>query len=175
MIVAGYNIQRTPLVEAMNNHSDATVDTKYASAGATVALLDETLGDDYKQACTDCGHNHLSPDGVIDASTCILPENTWFIKDMLHSICHDGIMEMYNWFAYADEYYDVWSNPAYTQFLQNDKPNLRMIPMGNFAEGAVAPEFEEGDSYYNKFEKYVMPVTDGIFSFLDKCRAVIGL
>lgn len=175
MIVAGYNIQRTPLVENMYNNSDATVDTKYASAGATVALLNETLGDDYKQACTDCGHNHLSPDGVIDASTCILPEHTWFIKDMLHSNAHDGIMEMYYWFMYADEYYDVWSNPAYTQFIQNDKPNLRVIPMGNFAEGDVAPEFEEGDSFYNKFEKYVAPVTDRIFSVLDKCREWVGL
>lgn len=175
MIVAGYNIQRTPLVESLNNNSDATVDTKYASAGATVAPLNETLGEDYVQACTDCGHNHLSPDGVIDASTCILPEHTWFIKDMLHSNAHDGIMEMYYWFMYADEYYDVWSNPAYTQFLQNDKPNLRMFPMGNFAEGAVAPEYEEGDSFYNKFEKYVMPVTDRIFAVLDKCREVIGL
>lgn len=175
MIVAGYNIQRTPLVENMDNNSDATVDTKYASAGATVALLGETLGDDYKQACTDCGHNHLSPDGVIDASTCILPEHTWFIKDMLHSNAHDGIMEMYYWFMYTDEYYDVWSNPMYTQFLQNDKPNLRMIPMGNFAEGDKAPEFEEGDSYYDKFEKYVLPVTDKVFSFLDECREFVGL
>lgn len=175
MIVAGYNIQRTPLVENMNNNSDATVDTKYASAGATVAPLNGTLGENYVQACDDCGHNHLSPDGVIDASTCILPEHTWFIKDMLHSNAHDGIMEMYYWFMYADEYYDVWSNPAYTQFLQNDKPNLRVIPMGNFAEGDVAPEFEEGDSFYDKFEKYVAPVTNEIFSFLDMCREKIGL
>lgn len=175
MIVAGYNIQRTPLVESMNSNSDATVDTKYASAGATVAPLNETLGEDYVQKCTECGHNHLSPDGVIDASTCILPENTWFIKDMLHSNAHDGIMEMYYWFMYSDESYNVWSNPKYTQFLQNDKPNLRVIPMGNFAEGASAPEYEEGDAFYNKFEKYVAPVTDKIFSVLDKCREVIGL
>ena len=84
-------------------------------------------------------------------------------------------MEMYHWFAYADKYYDVWSNPAYTQFLQNDKPNLRVIAMGNFAEGDKAPEYEEGTAFYNKFEKYVAPVTNGIFSFLDKCRDVIGL
>ena len=86
MIVAGYDIQRTPLVESMDNDSDGTVDTMYASAGATVALRGETLGDGYKQK-VDCGHNHLSPDGRIDASTCILPENTWFIKGMLHSNC----------------------------------------------------------------------------------------
>lgn len=175
MIVAGYNIQRTPLVESLNNNSDATVDTKYASAGATVAPLNGTLGENYVQKNCDCGHNHLSPDGVIDASTCILPEHTWFIKDMLHSNAHDGIMEMYYWFMYSDEYYDVWSNPLYTQFLQNDKPNLRMIPMGNFAQGAEAPEFEDGDSFYDKFDKYVAPVTDRLFAFLDKCRAVVGL
>ena len=175
MIVAGYNIQRTPLVETMHTNSDATVDTQYASAGATVALLDETLGENYEQKCTDCGHNHLSPDGVIDASTCILPENTWFIKDMLHSNAHDGIMEMYYWFIYADECYDVWSNPMYTQFLQNDKPNLRVIPMGNFADGAVAPEYEEGDALYNKLEKYVLPLTDKLFSAFDKGRAIFGL
>lgn len=34
MIVAGYDIQRTPLVESMDNDSDGTVDTMYASAGA---------------------------------------------------------------------------------------------------------------------------------------------
>lgn len=175
MIVAGYNIQRTPLVETMHANSDATVDTQYASAGATVAPLDGTLGENYVQACKDCGHNHLSPDGVIDASTCILPEHTWFIKDMLHSNAHDGIMEMYYWFMYSDEYYDVWSNPAYTQFLQNDKPNLRVIAMGNFADGEKAPEYEEGNSFYDKFEKYVAPVTDKVFAFLDKCRDIVGL
>lgn len=175
MIVAGYNIQRTPLVETMNSNSDATVDTTYASAGATVAALNDTLGDDYVQKCTECGHNHLSPDGVIDASTCILPENTWFIKDMLHSNAHAGIMEMYYWFMYSDDDLDVWSNPMYTQFLQNDKPNLRVIPMGNFASGAEKPKYEQGDSFYDKFEKYVAPVTDKVFGFFDKCREAVGL
>ena len=47
--------------------------------------------------------------------------------------------------------------------------------MGNFAEGDKAPEYEEGTAFYNKFEKYVAPVTNGIFSFLDKCRDIIGL
>ena len=84
-------------------------------------------------------------------------------------------MEMYYWFMYTDEYYNVWSNPMYTQFLQNDKPNLRVIPMGNFAPGATAPEYPEGDSFYNKFEKYVMPVTDTVFGALDKIRGFVGL
>ena len=171
MIVAGYDIQRTPLVENMDNNSDATVDTKYASAGATVALLGETLGENYQQKNCDCGHNHVSPDGVIDASTCILPENTWFIKGMLHSNCHDGIMEMYNWFMYSGEDCNVWSNPNFTQFLENDKPNLRVKAMGNFAEGDEQPTYEPGNSFYDKYSKYAAPVFDAITGAIEKFKA----
>lgn len=174
MIVAGYNIMGTPLIANMYNDSDCTVDTKYASAGGTVAKMYETLGEGYEQANCDCGHNHLSPDGRIDASTCILPENTWFIKDMLHSNGQPGITAMYNWFIYADEYYNVWSNPMYTQFLQNDKPNERVLAMGNFAEGAAAPEYEEGDSFHDVFQEYVAPVITPVFETLDKVRAFLG-
>jgi pimeloyl-ACP methyl ester carboxylesterase len=122
MIVAGYNMQRTPLVVSNKN------DSKYASVGATVAHLHKTLGAGYIQA-RDCGHSHISQDGRIDASTCVLPENTWFIKNMLHSTIHDGMKELYNWFFYTDEYYDVFSSEQYPQFLLNDKANQALIPM----------------------------------------------
>ena len=172
MIVAGYDIQRTPLVESMNSDSDSIVDVKYASAGATAAPIDGTLGEGYVQK-VDCGHNHISPDGRIDASTCILPENTWFIKGMLHSNAHDGIKAMYDWFVYSDESCNVWSNPNYPQFLQNDKPNGRVIPMGNFAQGVSAPTVEPGSSFHDGFVKYVEPITDKVFAFLDKIRAAV--
>ena len=174
MIVAGYDIQRTPLVESMDNDSDGTVDTMYASAGATVALRGETLGDGYKQK-VDCGHNHLSPDGRIDASTCILPENTWFIKGMLHANCHDGIMKMYNRLMFSDDNMNVFSDPLYTQFLQNDKPNLRVIPLGNFSPGEEAPQLEAGHSYHDRYERYAAPVVNKVFGVLDKVRDGLGL
>lgn len=174
MIVAGYDIQRTPLVETMTSDSDGTVDTKYASAGATVAERGETLAHGYKQK-VDCGHNHISPDNHIDASTCILPEYTWFIKGMLHSNCHDGIMKMYNRFMFSDDYMNVYTDPLYTQFLQNDKPNKRVIPMGNFADGAQIPQFEQGDSFHDKYERYVAPTVNTVLSALDKVRDRLGL
>lgn len=172
MIVAGYNIQRTPLVESMTSDSDGTVDTKYASAGATVADRNKSLPDGYTQADTSCGHNHISPDRHIDASTCILPENTWFIKDMLHANCHDGIMKMYLWFFDNNGEVNVYSNPEFTQFLQNDKPNKRVIALGNFAPGACAPVYEEGSSYHDKYIKYAAPTVNTIYGALDKIRNV---
>lgn len=167
MIVAGYDIQRTPLVESIDNDSDGTVDTMYASAGATVALRGEVL----ESTCeAECGHNHVSPEGDIDASTCILPENTWFLKGMLHSTGHEGIDEFYNWFFYSGEDCNVWTNPAYPQFIDDDKPNKRLIPMGNFADGVQAPEVEAGDSFHDKYVETALPVIEKIIGFIGKIR-----
>ncbi len=175
MIVAGYNIQRTPLVESMTNDSDGTVDTMYASCLATVAPRNEELPSGYTQKNADCGHNHISPDNHIDASTCMLPENTWFIKGMLHANCHDGISKMYNRFYELDGDMTVWTDPEFPQFLQNDKPNARVIAMGNFADGVQAPVYEKGNSFYDKYQTYAAPAVDKVFSALDGVRKFLSL
>ena len=138
MIVAGYNKQRTPLVESYMANSDATVDTKYASVGATVADLGSALPEGYVQKNEAGVHDHLSKDGVIDASTCLMPENTWFIKDMLHCKIHDGHKAMYNWFFYSESQPDVWSNEKYPQFLQNDVNAKTLTPIGTQARPAAS-------------------------------------
>ncbi len=121
-IVAGYNMQRTPLVEAYKNTSDGTVDTEYASLGATCAPIGEYLPADYEQALhTD--KKYISPDRMIDASTCLLPECTWFIKDMLHSTTHDGHHEMYLTMHKSEKQMTVFDNKDYPQFMQNDTVN----------------------------------------------------
>lgn len=137
MILAAYNKQRTPLVKSYNNNSDATVDTMYASIGATVADLGKTLGDGYIQKNENGVHDHLSKDGVIDASTCLLPENTWFVRDMLHCKTHDGHHRLYNWFFYTEGQLDVWSNEDYPQFLQNDVNAKTLTPLGTQARPVI--------------------------------------
>ncbi len=167
MIVAGTGMRRTPLVpETIDWDSDGTVDACYASAGATVAKYGETLPEGYKQAVDD-GHNHISPDNRIDASTCILPEYTWFIDGMLHANSHDGINALYAKVLYSDEDFTVFSDPAYPQFLKNDKPNKRVIPLGNFAEGQSAPEMPEGESFFDFHEKWIAPVENIIFGIAE--------
>lgn len=130
MILAAWGVQRTPLVPTWHNDSDGTVDLKYASVGATVAPLGESLGVGYVQAVND-GHAHVSPDNHIDASTCALPDNTWFAKDMIHCTTHDGHGELYRWFFENDEnpeMLNVHSNPAYPQFLQNNIKEQKLVP-----------------------------------------------
>ncbi|MGN1315945.1 MAG: hypothetical protein ACI4VW_02690 [Acutalibacteraceae bacterium] len=130
-IIAGYNMQRTPLVSAYKNTSDGTVDTKYASLGATCAPIGEQLPEDYVQA-EHKGTWYISPDRMIDASTCILPENTWFIKDMLHSTTHAGHKEFYKILHQSEEQITVFDMEEYPQFMQNDTVNetfLEVLPL----------------------------------------------
>ncbi len=83
-IAAQYNMQGLPVSEASTtSNNDFLIDVSYASGGATSSKLGETLPDGYVQAKTD-GHNHLSKDRQLDASTCMFPEQTWFIRDMAH-------------------------------------------------------------------------------------------
>ena len=127
-ILAGYNMQRTPLVTAYKETSDATVDTKYASCGAVCAPLGEQLKDGYTQAAFS-EKNYISPDRMIDASTCILPECTWFVKDMLHSTIHDGHKELYKIMLESDKQLTVFDYEEYPQFLQNDTVNKTLTPV----------------------------------------------
>lgn len=126
--VVGYNMQRTPLVSAYLNDSDGTVDTKYASLGATCANINNLLPSDYRQQNFK-DRDYMSPDWRIDASTSILPESTWFIKDMMHSSTHDGHGELYKWMFSSKEQLTVFDNVNYPQFMQNDVKNQTFIPV----------------------------------------------
>lgn len=126
--VVGYNMQRTPIVSAYLNDSDGTVDTKYASMGATCANINNRLPSNYEQVNFK-DKDFMSPDWRIDASTCLLPESTWFIKDMMHSSTHAGHGEMYKWMFSSEEQLTVFSNPDYPQFMQNDVNNETFIPV----------------------------------------------
>ncbi|MBP9988220.1 MAG: hypothetical protein KBT46_01850 [Ruminococcus sp.] len=132
-LLAGYNMQRTPLVTAYKATSDGTVDTKYASCGATCADLGETLPLDYQSR----DERFVSPDRMIDASTCILPENTWFVKDMLHCKIHDGHMELYNWMFKSENQMTVFDNEKYPQFLQNDVVNQKFTAVKAYENDVV--------------------------------------
>lgn len=83
-VLSNYNLTIAPVTPAANLTSDGVIETVYTSGGAICADKGKTLGDGYKQAALS-GENHLSADNIIDASTCLFPENTWFIKNCQHS------------------------------------------------------------------------------------------
>ena len=123
-ILANYGQRGVPVSTARLNCNDYLIDTSLSSGGAVCAKVGETLPPDYTQQ-VDCGHDHISPDRVIDASTCMFPEITWFVRDMGHLDYPYGTesAEFLMWFVCADQQYTVHNQTRYPQFLQYDKQN----------------------------------------------------
>lgn len=139
-IVLKYNLQTFPCGNSVNNSTDAVIDAKYASFGATFADLDSTLGDSYMQA-NSCGHNHISPDNKVDASTGRYPEQTWYIRDFVHMRGSDDYDPLVNYILFSDEQVTVFSNEKYPQFLVLDEKTNTISPL--MPEEDPAPFFEQ--------------------------------
>lgn len=68
-------------------NSDSVIHLDSTSLGATAGYINTPLPADYvpqSPTCTDPSHNHRSPDGIVDASTSLLPEQTWYFRWGLH-------------------------------------------------------------------------------------------
>ena len=102
-------------------NADRVIHAESPAMGATFADLGETLGEGYVAAgtyCSDPTHNHLSPDGVVDATTGLLPCTTWYFKAQAHEQLPENDVALGLAIrAMADNnMHDVYSNPAYPQF-----------------------------------------------------------
>ena len=114
-VIAKYGRSVIPIIEHRAVQADGVIDVRGASCGATAADLGSTLGANYVQAVSD-GHNHLSADGVIDASTALYPDYTWFIKNQEHSQGGDYQHDLINKIAYAEGQFTVFDDPDFPQF-----------------------------------------------------------
>lgn len=81
-VISRYGYSSLPLTSSWENLSDTVMDVKYSSLGATTAKAGEHFSDEYL-AGKDM--NYISPDLTVDASTCLFPEKTWFIRNLEHS------------------------------------------------------------------------------------------
>lgn len=122
-ITASYGYVGFPVTEKGWEQSDCLIETKNESFGATCALYGENLGENYKPAATVCKdetHTHLSTDGIIDASSCLFPEQTWFIKYMKHVGFRNNTQasELLLWLVGSGEEVSVNSENGYPQFSE---------------------------------------------------------
>ena len=154
-----------------NINSDELLTPASSGLGATYANIGETLGEGYVAkgtVCSDPDHNHLSPDGMIDASTCALPENTWFFKGVGHT--YMNFREDIKNFAaklILEDVKDIYSLPPYTQF--ND-PSLA-VATSSVSNGYVYHYDENGKFLYSEpapAESTASPIWKGIAGVVNK-------
>lgn len=120
-------------------NADRVIHAASPAMGTTFANLGETLGADYKAAGTYCSnpdHNHLSPDGVVDATTGLLPCTTWFFKGQAHEQLpnNDVVLKLAIRAMTDNNMHDVYSNPAYPQFNEGRLTNTVKLYMEAWEE-----------------------------------------
>ena len=138
--VSNYNRYIAPVTPSAQWNSDGVIETYNTSGFATVADMDTTLGDGYTQA-KNTGKDMISPDNVVDASTCQAPFNTWFIKNLGHIAygTDDGTGDFYVWLLTTQSQYNIETNANYPQFMYYDTetPMLMSYP-------TEEPEVDDG-------------------------------
>jgi len=142
---AGYGLPLSPYAKGANVQSDELVDTVYASMGATAAPPGMPFAPSYRQTKRSA-HNYISPDRYVDASTCLLPDQTWFAEGFYHypewNYEHPDGTHWLDWFL-AAENYTVWDD---SRFPQYSKWSRETVTDGNGAAAAAK-------NYFTPFEK----------------------
>lgn len=118
-IVSHYDREQLPIYSKSYLHGDGVLESARTSSGATFARFGETLSD---AELANVEAEFISPDRVVNASTCQFPDQTWIVKDAKHVGCKTGSdhTEMAIWLLTQDTQPTVYTNPAYPRFLRCD-------------------------------------------------------
>ena len=143
--VLGYDVPLYNVGNSWNSqNADGVIHTYSTSIGAKMANVGETLGENYKQKntycktskavsffdmfkapaastvvqCSDPTHNHVSPDNVVDASTGLLPDYTFYFDNQAHATANqnDIIMRLCCELVETDRIKDVYTDENFPQF-----------------------------------------------------------
>lgn len=149
-VVASYGFVGAPYTDQAMTQTDCLIETHYQSGRALTAPYGESFGKDYQAkgtVCSNSAHNHVSTDGIVDASTCFLPEHTWFIKYNNHvgipygTDCEDFMVYL----ATSDTYADVRSNEKYPQFMALDRLTGELTSLTG---DEIEPDVKDKDSSF---------------------------
>ena len=119
---------------------DSLTDACYQSMGATVPVYPNQLSDEYIAERTTAGMGkYISPDKMIDASTCLFPDNTWFIKNMRHFFMGDDVIQLFKAISWTDNM-TVDTDPAYPQFLNAREDHSALDPAQETNPNDINPD-----------------------------------
>lgn len=110
-----------PAVSGSQINSDAIIPVNSAT-GATCAPYGERFPDGYKQINDCSGKYKVSPAMDIDASTCYLPDATWFADGNFHAWTYwtPATRSLTFELLMTDRITDVYSDPDFPQFITSD-------------------------------------------------------
>lgn len=169
-VIAGYGLVNPPIIESVDKTGDIVVDTESASFGATTAGVFDTLPQDYIDAQIAAGNGkYISPDKKIDASTCIFPETTWFLKNKHHDTFH-SIQKIAEYFTQYTNVTADSNSKNMTRFLIVDEDNIENVVVmteENMADGPWLQQIEQEPSTESRLMS-LFKFLASVFDFLTR-------
>lgn len=155
-VISKYGFQIIPICATSDQVSDQFATVKRSSFGATTSSLYETLSDEYiAQRVAEGKGKYISPDKLIDASTCLYPDYTWFIKGSSHSNWTSYELKIMYDVATADSQLTTEDFP-YSQFMVYNKEADSLVAMTeencNTENWDADPEIYKPDSFFDKLK-----------------------
>ena len=118
--IVKYGFQTIPVTR----QSDALCSVEDASFGAVTSPIDGTLKRSYLKTAD---MRYVSPDRQIDASTCLMPERTWFIKNLAHKDFPECVERLFDHIFNEDA--TVFDSEEYPQYMVYDAETETISPM----------------------------------------------
>ncbi len=128
VVISAYGYSIIPIVPDWEKLSDNNVDTKNSSFGAVTAPYGGKLSEEY---LAKADMKYINPDRTVDASTCLFPEQTWFIKNNKHTDWGGSVDEMIETLLLSEKQPTVDTYSEYPRFLERSPE-----------DGTVAPDTE---------------------------------
>lgn len=147
-VVASYGFVGAPYTDQAMTQTDCLIETHYQSGRAITAPYGEPFPETYEAVgtkCSDKTHNHVSTDGIVDASTCFFPENTWFIKYNSHVGVPYGTdcEKLMLYLVTSDSYVTVHSNEKFPQFVKFDRLTGKL---SSLTGDTIKRDIKDGDA-----------------------------
>lgn len=109
-VIARYGYSGVPLGDIWTANTDTVLNTAAESFGATCEDYDYNMDELVDE-------RYISPNGSVDAKTCLFPDQTWFIRDCKHTQRDEAIVEFAKTLLYSDEQATIDTYENYPQYL----------------------------------------------------------
>ena len=165
--ISKYGFQTLPICETNYLVSDQFASVGRSSFGATTGTIYNDLSEEYIASRTEAGFGkYISPDKQIDASTCLFPDSTWFIKGSSHSNWSDWELRLLYDIATSKQQVTTENSCWPSQFVVYSYTNPEEDSDGDIAvmttENCDTENWEADDEVENpknKFSKLFIALT----------------
>ena len=128
VIISQYGFSQIPVFDNAVKQSDMLIETEYTSFGATVSEFGKTLSLDFNNK----NAKYYSKDLMVDASTCLFPEYTWFVRENNHAELNYAYTDLADSLILFDGQPTVSATDTPNQFMyriNNDAGMSEFVPV----------------------------------------------